>query len=259
MIETANSTISIKDILALKSRSDFERDTRISIKNDYIYSMISKAASSTVTYHLQFAELRKTPFSVHNVNKAIMSPHLLPYQLKMEMVLEMLANNAVRKVAFVRNPYTRLLSCYLHRIVGTKNSNPSKRVLRRASRREDLQDIGFADFINCICDQPSVQMERHWCVQHDSILYPLVRYDFIGRMETLVDDLISAEKLLFHTGALRRKAFNHSKLNSINKAPMKTGANDKLREYYDDKLMARVANRFAIDFETFGYSTELPV
>ena len=37
-----------------------------------------------------------------------------------------------------------------------------------------------------------------------------------------------------------------------------TGAGDKLREYYDDRLMARVADRFAIDFETFGYATDLP-
>ena len=165
--QDAPTAITMHDILALKSQSDFERDTRISLKNDYIYTMVSKAASSTVTYHLQFAELRNTPFSVRSVNSGIMSPHLLPYQLKPETVPELMASDAVRKVAFVRNPYTRLLSCYLHRIVGTPRANPSKRILRQASRRKDVRGMSFADFILCICDQPSLEMERHWCVQHE--------------------------------------------------------------------------------------------
>ena len=40
-------------------------------------------------------------------------------------------------------------------------------------------------------------MERHWAMQHDAVLYPLLKYDFIGRQESLVEDMLKLEALLF--------------------------------------------------------------
>ena len=95
-------------------------------------------------------------------------------------------------------------------------------------------------------------MERHWAVQHDAVLYPLVRYDFIGKQESLVEDLLKLEALLFGS-----EVFDRAELGSVNKAPMRTGSASKLREHYTDRIAAKVAERYALDFDTFGYSRDL--
>ena len=38
---------------------------------------------------------------------------------------------------------------------------------------------------------------------------------------------------------------------------MQTGSSDKLHAYYTDRIASKVAERYKIDFETFGYSTDL--
>jgi hypothetical protein len=60
------------------------------------------------------------------------------------------------------------------------------------------------------------------------------------------------EQLLFG-----REVFDREALQRENRAPMQTGASTKLREYYTDPLAKKVADRYRLDFETFGYSTDI--
>lgn len=241
-----------KSLLAYKKAKDIEHDTHISLKNRYVYIMVGKAASSTVTYHLQWAEYRRTKFSPQNVNSRYQSPHLAPFQLPRKTFYSIMNGDRFKKLTFVRNPYSRLLSCYLHRIVGSTKMNPSKRALYRRFKGPKSEKISFKTFIDIISDQENVQMERHWAVQHDTTLYPLVKFDFIGKQEQLHDDLLAIEQLVFG-----KKVFDRSKLSSVNKAPMQTGSSKKLRAYYTDRIASKVAERYKIDFETFDYSTDL--
>ena len=241
-----------KSLLTYKRAIDLERDTHISLKNRFVYIMVGKAASSTVTYHLQWAEYRGTRFSPQNVNSRYQSPHLAPFQLRKKTFYSIMNGDRFKKVTFVRNPYSRLLSCYLHRIVGSSKKNPSKRALYRSFKGPRPQKFSFETFVDIICDQENRKMERHWAVQHDTTLYPLVKYDFIGKQERLQEDLIALEKLVF-----RKIVFDRDKLSSVNMAPMQTGSSNKLRDYYTDRIASKVAERYKIDFETFGYSTDL--
>ena len=243
------------ELIKLKTSRDLNLDICISLKNRYVYSMVSKAASSTVTYYLQMAEYYGSGFTVQDVNNAYMSPHVRLFQLRDEEFVGILNSSQYRKVAFVRNPYARLLSCYLHRIIGDRRMNPSRKALFKGLKigMDSARMPSFQDFIEFISDQDTLQMERHWVVQHDCILYSLIDYDFIGRQENLIDDLLRLERLLFGN-----ERFDRSLLGSLNCGPMITGANGKLRDYYDERLMARVADRYKVDFEVFGYSTELP-
>ena len=252
-VKIVQKPLSMEDFSKYKKASDQNLDIYISLKNQYVYMMVSKAASSTVTYHLQFAEYRGTRFTVQDVNNRYMSPHLAPFQLKPEEFLRIMQAEDFKKITFVRNPYSRLLSCYLHRIVGNRRSNPSKKVLGRRFGISEFRDLTFARFIDLITDMESLEMERHWAVQHDAVMYPMVDYAFIGRQETLAQDLRALEKLLF--GA---PAFDLENVDGINKSPMQTSATGKLRQYYSDAVMRKVADRYRIDFETFGYDTDLP-
>lgn len=244
---------SFSDILKYKNRRDMNLDLFVSLKNEYIYFMVCKAASSSVTYHLRHAEYLGSQFQVKQVNNVQMSPHLLPFQFTDDDFVQVLNSESMRKIAVVRNPYTRLLSCYLHRIAGEKKMNPSKRVLLRALKKTDVSDISFEMFIDCITGQDTLSMERHWIVQHDCILYPLVKFDFIGKQENLVADLISLESLLFSS-----RVFDRALLPSRSESPRQTNAADHLKEHYNDRLMARVVDRYKADFEAFDYDTDLP-
>lgn len=244
---------SISGLMKFKSQHDLDLDTHISLKNRYVYLMVSKAASSTVTYHLQYVEYKGSRFSVQNVNSRYMSPHIAPFQLSRRRFVEIMNDPAFRKVTVVRNPYTRLLSCYLHRIVGIKKTNPSKRVLAKYVPKESIPELTFEQFVDIVAGMENGAMERHWALQHDAIMYPVVNYDFIGRQETLQEDMVRMEQLLFG-----KKLFDRDALATVNKAPMQTGSSSRTRDYYTDRIAAKVAERYRRDFETFGYSTDLP-
>jgi hypothetical protein len=251
-IQNTSKKLSMEDLERLKKPEYINLDIHISLKNNYFYTMISKAASSTVTYHLQYVEFQGSQFTVKNVNSPYHSPHVLPYQLRPAHLLAILQDNDFKKVTIVRNPYVRLLSCYLHRVVGNTRMNPTKKAILRHSDKLQANRPSFAQFINRICSQENRRMERHYALQHDMVMYPLVKYDLIGKVETLHADLLRMEQLLFG-----REVFDREALQRENRAPMQTGASTKLREYYTDPLAKKVADRYRLDFETFGYSTDI--
>lgn len=245
----------LNDFLAIKKASDIQVDVNISLKNKYIYFMICKAASSTITHHLQTAEYIGTNFKVQDVNNAYLSPHLRWLHFQDGDFLKLLSDPSYKKFSFVRNPYTRLLSCYLHRIVGDRKLNPSKKALLSGMNINYKTGTlpSFSEFVEFVCDQKSVEMERHWAVQHDCILYPYIEFDFIGKLENLSQDLKRLESELFPYNA-----FDSEKMKSLNKSPMVTGASKQLSKHYTDSLMGKVLDRFRLDFDTFDYSYELP-
>lgn len=246
--------VTMDKYLSLKKFSDIELDINISLKNRYVYSMVCKAGSSTVTHHLQTAEYSGSSLSIQDVNNAYFSPHLRKLHFRDDEFVDILSGSDFKKFAFVRNPYSRILSCYLHRIVGEK-LNPSKRVLYNGLRWSfDSAPPSFDRFVSFICEQESVEMERHWAVQADSILMPYVEYDFIGKLESLNEDLLRLEKILFSG-----PAFDHDLISTLNMAPMVTGATKKMQKYYNENLMLRIKDRFSRDFESFGYSDDLPL
>ncbi|UYG01955.1 sulfotransferase family protein [Halomonas sp. LR3S48] len=240
------------DLVKIKPWEDVELNTHISLGKSYIYFQVSKTASSTIKYYLQQAELERAPWKkVLNVNDKQVSPHLSPYQLSEEIFNSTINSHKVKKVTFVRNPYSRLLSCYLHRIVGQKNSRSAK-WLARYMKRSDISNLSFEEFITVICSQNSFDMESHWRVQYDEALCSYFNFNFIGKQETLKKDVKLMLDLLYEEHE-RPKAFE-----DINESPMSTGATNKLREYYTDALMSKVVDRYKNDFHFFGYEEELP-
>lgn len=239
----------IDRVLALKTNQDFQINTHISLKNEYVFFQVSKVASSTVVHHLQSVEFEGSGFKVQNPNNKHVSPHLSPFQLSGAGLTEVMESERYRKVAFVRNPFSRLLSCYLHRIVGAPES-PSARLFGRVSGEVEVPS--FERFIGVICQQSSREMDRHWRVQSDEVLADVVGLDFVGRFERLGDDLCALEKYLFG-----RKAFDRRALKELNASPASTGSDARLAEYYDRDLVDRVVKRFARDFELFGYEPEI--
>lgn len=238
-------------MLEKKSYKEIDLNTHISLKNNYVFFQVSKVASSTVKHMLQTIEVKGTSRKVIDVNDRYVSPHLWPSQMKKSAFLELLQNKQIKKVSFVRNPYSRVLSCYLHRIMKDINS-PSNKSLSRYTGGLCGPEISFPDFVKVISEQRSIEQESHWRRQSDEILYDIVKdWSFIGRFENLQEDLQVLEEVLVNESS-------DCKYNdALNKSPMKTGAADKLKLYFDDKTQETLYDSFEDDFINFGYSRDI--
>lgn len=239
-------------ILSSKSWHELDLGTHISLKHKYVYFQVSKAASSTVKHHLQLLEVRGTGRAVKDVNNRYFSPHVWPTQLSESAFLSILRDPEFKKVAFVRNPFSRLLSCYMHRIVGAPRS-ASNKALKRANGGLGGPEISFRDFIRVVCSQESIEQESHWRVQSDEILYELVdEWEFIGKVERIDSDVQTMLDLVSPDSGVNITADSKANL-----APMVTDAGSKVMGYYDSFTQAMVVERYRPDFEYFGYSTSL--
>ncbi|MCE8018923.1 sulfotransferase family protein [Halomonas sp. MCCC 1A11036] len=224
--------------------------THISLKYDYIYFQVSKSASSTVKYYLQELEVRGTRRRVEDVNNRNLSPHIWPSQLKEEHFLELLASPDMRKVTFVRNPFSRLLSCYLHRIKESPGS-PSVKNIKRFTRNRFDETLSFGDFVEIVCDQPSAEQDSHWRVQSDEVLYDLIpHWSFIGRVERIEEDLPKLMAILDPDVAAPT-----SELEDY--SPSVTKASSKLADFYTPEFERKVVERYRADFENFGYAVSI--
>lgn len=242
--------VDIQKLLLSKSVRELDIGTHISLKHDYIYFQVSKSASSTVKYYLQELEVRGTQRKVVDVNNRNLSPHLWPSQLKEAYFFELLAAPTMRKVTFVRNPFSRLLSCYLHRIKGSPESPSVKNIKRFTKNRFDAS-LSFADFVQIVCDQKSIQQDSHWRDQSDEVFYDLIpHWNFIGRVERIDEDLPRLMALLDpEAPAPEGELQDYS--------PSVTKASSKLADFYTRELERKVVTRYKADFDNFGYATSI--
>lgn len=237
-----------------KTSSDFEIGSHISLKNSYVFVQVSKAASSSVKWVLQSLEFAGSPWKPTEVNNRFLSPHVCPYQLPPAMLDEVFYGAGFKRAAFVRNPFTRLLSCYLHRVVAMPDK-PTNQVVKKLTGGRGGSEVSFDEFVELICPLTALESESHWRCQAEDICFDDIDYDFVGKVEALDTDLPRLVELLYGSSGLER----YHKMTAVDASPMKTGAGQLLRDYYRDRAtVVRVQQRFRRDFELFGYDTELP-
>ncbi len=146
------------------------------------------------------------------------------------------------KFAFVRNPWDRLVSCYLSKLVqggrGMQLGSYGDVTLRR--------NMTFEEFAGAVCRIPDEMANTHFRSQYITVCddgpNKTVLADFVGRLETLDEDFrVVAERIglkanLSHTGRSRSR-------NSLS-----------YRDFYDERLARMVSERYHEDANIFGYS-----
>jgi len=232
-----------------KGRKDYEISSHISLVNSYVFVQVSKAASSNVKWALQSLEFSSSPWGVIDVNNKFFSPHLSPFQVPSEKLEEAFFLDSFKRVAFVRNPFSRILSCYLHRVVA-KPRSPTNKALKKLTGGRGGPDVPFEEFVELICTQNAVDQEAHWRCQAEDLCVEDIRYDKFGRVEEINKDLPDVIEMLYGKKAadwyLNRAASDAS--------PMKTGSSEKVKEFYQNKkTISQIRTRFSLDFEWFGY------
>lgn len=225
---------------------DFLYSVNISIVHRYIYVETPKVGCSTLKSLLIRAELDddlkfRDLYAIHDRAR---SPLLNPRQVGD-------FSNFIRKdpfkFCFVRNPYSRLLSSYLD-IIANPDPRRDKIVQRLANQSRigsglRADTFAFSEFVEAVIQQPVELMDAHWRMQYYQTFQESFRYDFIGRFEHFADDVrLVCDKIGIDFTRWYRREAQHA-----------TDADNRLDEFYDQRLRDLVHSKFRLDFEHFGY------
>lgn len=232
----------------LKSRNVnwFNSAINISLRNKYVYVEVPKVASSTIKSHLNKIELATLMnVSVGPHPEILSSPHVKPYQLSADDLSDILFGDEFFKFTFVRNPYERILSAYLDKIVG--NSPERKQIdnNRKMANRMKSEECSFAEFIDTVKKIPDNTRDKHWRTQFSLTMKNFVRYDYIGKIERFNADVTKIQSI---------SGISFQGIKEF--SPHKTEAKSKMDNYYSDKdARDTVLDIYSKDFEVFGYQT----
>ncbi|MFO7479084.1 MAG: sulfotransferase family 2 domain-containing protein [Methyloceanibacter sp.] len=217
-----------------KYRERFNNAVFISPKREFLFTKCEKCANVTMRRSLQnLVAERPLPPSFDDTDRWF-APLLQPSDLGLWRIDQI--NDIPFKFAVVRNPYSRLLSFYLN--------------VRRESYSKALRgstDMDFETFVDLVTSQTVEEMDPHWRVQYHNIFCDVIRYDHFARFENLEAELQTI---------MARYAPQTSEIRSVHKNQSNAGT--KIATYYTAAIGKKVREKYAIDFEFFGYPLELP-
>jgi hypothetical protein len=211
----------------------------ISKRHGYVYVANPKAACSSIKHFLIQAELEDPSFDPPGVHRRKDGPLLKPGQLSAEE-RDSILSGGFFVFTFVRHPLRRAVSAYADKIMG--HGRPKAELLRALGRDPASLEsfVTFDDFVSAIASTPLWELNPHWRPQVVNLAPDLIPYDFIGRVETLQDDLASLKAKL----GLPDFPISHR--------------NVKARKMETDSLLTRRARfslcrLYAPDFRAFRY------
>jgi glycosyltransferase involved in cell wall biosynthesis len=159
------------------------------------------------------------------------------------------SNPDIRYMISVRNPYTRILSLYLHI---TRSGKLSKLWKKKLNVDDDF--IRFKDFLYRIHEIGAKNIDAH--------IFPISTHSFID--EVLYDHVIRFENFYADVQNLIEANFSKEDNIILEHHGVKTDSTKKVGEFYDEECTDLVQEIYRQDFDVLGYSkclddvTELP-
>ena len=145
---------------------------------------------------------------------------------------------------FVRNPFQRLVSAYLNKVSGAGRSE--WQVFAKRHGVPTQTPISFDGFVEVLSSVPPELHDPHWRPQHLNTLYPFVKPNLLGDLESLDQLLPEVMAHLFPDQAVlpaNKSARSHQ-----------TAARQTWPSHLTDPAtLARVLAIYAGDFDAFGY------
>jgi len=142
------------------------------------------------------------------------------------------------KFSILRNPWERLVSCYLNKI--KQSSRTGDDYILECS--PDLYiGMSFKDFVEVVCDLPDSESDYHFCSQSYLMLYPdgYFPINYFCNIENLKEHI---EEIKLLTG------IPFSRLSNSN-----SSKNYSYKRYYTSELIEKVRHRYHIDIAFFKY------
>jgi len=167
--------------------------------------------------------------------------------LEFDEIEEWMQNTNNFKFLFVRNPYTRILSCYLNKIVDKQLDDPEYTgYLQQLGISLKQNKPTFREFVGAVQRQSKTAMNEHWALQSTLCETSTIVYDFIGRYETLELDSAAVLRKLGFSG---QEVFPSQKQINF----LGSGASSRVSEFYTQELKDLVYQVWREDFDQFGY------
>lgn len=225
----------------MQGRADLRSEKVVSDRFRFVWVGIPKAATRSILTALVRepevdlgARVRREP--LHELLRIV--PELSDYY----------------KFTFVRNPWSRVVSCYADKIL-----KPNEKALKILERFPDLTpEMAFRDFVVFLSEAEGgsdAGADRHWLSQHRFITDEsgsTVLVDHIGASERLQDEfgricerlsLPSLELPYLNTRVGWRGSAREVTTNPV-----------YYRDFYDAETRDRIARRYARDIDLFGYT-----
>ena len=217
-------------------RAPFLKTIHVSRTRRAVYVNNPKVACSTIKLALQRSELDDPAYqpaiSVHDheTSPLLTWPELTPGALSAR-----LAESFV--FSFVRNPYRRLQSAYVNKIVEPQKSGRPRQHAGFAA--DELPS--FDAFIRSIAARDPTRHNPHWRPQWINLSIDAIPYDFIGRLEAFRADWATVADRL-----------------RLDPEPERAGKTTRpVQAAYTAQNAALVARAYARDFEAFGYDPDV--
>ena len=187
----------------------------LSHSQKFIWFRVAKVGTRTILNHLKNSNI---PLEVEDVSNVYYPPKLYEDYFKF---------------AFVRNPWDRLVSCWLDKVI--------KHNMYRFEKQEREKMREFENFVDYVAGLDIENCDRHLRLQ--SRLIDLNRIDYIGRLETFEADLNHVCKII---------GVEESTITRKNAAAKR----QPYQDYYTDAIQAKVRQIYQTDIQLFGYQFE---
>lgn len=217
----------------------------IGSSRSFLYFEIPKAGCSSIKRTLQLLELPSQAALPSDVHDKTLSPLKGALSSGLSFA-EIFHSLRMFRFAIVRNPYCRVLSCYLDKIVTNTAERQWHQRLLGFSQQEPISFRKFLVAIHRIDDR---SRDMHWRSQATLINDRRIHYHYLGGFEQFRRDL---------TYALEQIGCNRAAEMIQDLRPHKTDAAMRLREYFGDAELTLAQQIYRVDFLRYGYSFELP-
>lgn len=217
----------------------------ISIKHKYLYMETPKVGCSSVKKNLQILENSGLDNHLPNVHDKSESPLFSPLDTEIDFRY---ALENYYKFSFVRNPYARVLSCYLDKF------REGKPKFREQLGFEPETEVSFEEFLERVSGQGAKEMNIHWMPVSLILSTDKIGYDFIGRFERFEDDL---KLVMQHIAQENGLSLPEGILYKSRHSKFQSNAGEKLGLYMTKQAQQLVQKIYAEDFEQFGYDYDL--
>jgi hypothetical protein len=216
-----------------------------------IHVCVPKNASSRIKLTLS-SLLGRTVKSEWEANKRKLSGLKSPKRVGLSVFHRLATDSRTLRFAFVRNPYARLVSCWLNKFrdVPLIASNPSVISYLAWRRHNDLSlpagptsTLSFDQFVAFATMTAKERVDAHWHLQAGLLDMSGIELNLIGRVEFFARDFMRVLDHVQASDSMRADA-----IKSVNASDA-----HHWRDYYTTKLAERVYKTYEIDFERFEY------
>jgi hypothetical protein len=216
----------------------------VSDRFKYFYLANPKAASTGVLRALQLAEVDGDPTRLPEFVHDRSNSPLLKISDSQFSPEEILSGSEFFRFTYVRNPFTRVLSAYLDKII--QETAERIRLLPMLGLSPDA-DVSFLDLLKAIHALRDGWRDIHWSTQTRLIQCNNISYSFIGRFETF--DRSFPE-------VLKRLGIAQEHFDAKSKPAHATSASSRLGELLGHDERSLILTIYEADFVNFGYGRD---